>query len=33
MGAPGGQIAQQDPVRATLVEILRQLNSADAKHE
>jgi hypothetical protein len=33
MGAPGGQIAQQDPVRATLVEILRHLNSADAKGE
>jgi hypothetical protein len=33
MGAPSAQAASQDPVRATLVEILRQLNQADAKHE
>jgi len=33
MGAPAGPAASQDPVRATLVEILRQLNQADAKHE
>ena len=33
MGAPTAQAASQDPVRATLVEILRQLNQADAKHE
>ena len=33
MGAPAGQSVTQDPVRATLVEILRQLNQADAKHE
>ena len=33
MGAPAVATAPQDPVRATLVEILRQLNQADAKHE
>ncbi|MCI4353807.1 MAG: hypothetical protein L3K06_00385 [Thermoplasmata archaeon] len=33
MGSPAAQAASQDPVRATLVEILRQLNQADAVHE
>jgi len=33
MGSPAAQAAPQDPVRATIVEILRQLNQADAKHE
>ncbi|MCI4318476.1 MAG: hypothetical protein L3J96_08055 [Thermoplasmata archaeon] len=33
MEAPSAQAAAQDPVRATLIEILKQLNSADAKHE
>jgi hypothetical protein len=33
MASPAGQPAPQDPVRATLVEILKQLNQADAVHE
>ena len=33
MVATAGANAVQDPVRATLVEILKQLNEAEAKHE
>ncbi len=33
MGAPAPSASSQDPVRATLVEILRQLNQAESMHE
>ena len=33
MGMPGGPDAPQDPVRATLIEILKQLNQAESVHE
>jgi hypothetical protein len=33
MGTPGGPDAPPDPVRATLIEILKQLNQAESVHE